>query len=308
MNDFDLDFTIPPKNSTANPPANPPASPPAAPSPISSYDTAAALEFFKSAGKAERVAAGKIIFVEEEKGSKLLLQRDKMYLLLDGEVGLSANNKPIGIVKNGEIFGEMTSISQLPRSATAMANTACSLLTLDSKQFQAALRNKPEFALMLMVVMVGRLRGGPLERLGTTNAASADGALKESSVFDKKLLTEMAHEIGGGSLIRFEQGKVIMAEGQAGLVMYVVQEGRVAIRVQDCITEKVGPGGVFGEMALVERAQRLASAVAETNGTLLAISRNVFLDLVKTNPEFAIALLRSVSEKARLWRRSGNGD
>ena len=84
------------------------------------YDPAVAMEFFGSAGKTETVAQGTTIFAENEKGSRLLLQRDKMYLLLDGEVNLIAKNKVIGIVRKGEIFGEMASISQTPRSAAAV--------------------------------------------------------------------------------------------------------------------------------------------------------------------------------------------
>ncbi|HKW38801.1 MAG TPA: cyclic nucleotide-binding domain-containing protein, partial [Burkholderiales bacterium] len=62
--------------------------------------------------------------------------------------------------------------------------------------------------------------------------------------------------------------------------------------------EKVGPGGVFGEMSLVERKPRLASAVAETDCALLAMSRHMFLHLVKRSPKFGAALLKAVGERA----------
>ena len=62
-----------------------PAQAPINESPI--YDPAVALEFFKSAGKPESVAERTILFAEDEKASRILLKRDKMYLLLDGEGG-----------------------------------------------------------------------------------------------------------------------------------------------------------------------------------------------------------------------------
>src|SRR6266849_4236759 len=55
-------------------------------------------------------------------------------------------------------FGELASISDMPRSAPAVANLPCRLIGLDDGQFQGALRKKPEFALMLMSVMIRRIR------------------------------------------------------------------------------------------------------------------------------------------------------
>ncbi len=94
---------------------------PVGPAKTSIYDPAIAMEFFRSVGKPEPVAQGATIFAENEKGNRLLLRRDKMYLLLDGEVSLTVKNKVIGKIGKGEIFGEMASISEMPRSATAVA-------------------------------------------------------------------------------------------------------------------------------------------------------------------------------------------
>ena len=86
------------------------------------YDPQVALEFFKAAGKPEKVADGRTIFAEKEKS---FFSRNKVYLLLSGEVGLLAGKKPIGTVKAGEIFGELAAITDSPRSATAVAKSAC---------------------------------------------------------------------------------------------------------------------------------------------------------------------------------------
>ena len=266
------------------------------PAKTSIYDAHLAEQFFKLAGTPETVPEGKILFEENEKGSRLLLKRDKMYLLLEGEVILASKNKLIGTVKKGEIFGEMASISQTPRSATAVAKRACRVIGLDNKEFESALRKMPDFALMLMSVMIGRLRN-MIAQGGASLAA--DGKPKETTVFDEKSRSILARALGDQSLVRFEREGVIMREGQAGVLMYVVLEGRVAVTIQGKLVERVGPGGVFGEMALVERTPRLASAVAETGCTLLAINRNTFLNLVRASPDFGVALLGAVGERAR---------
>src|SRR6185295_2940243 len=111
--------------------------PGAAPAKTSLYQPAVALQFFKAFGKPETVAKGKAIFVENERGG-VFSAGTKMYLLLEGDVTLSVGKKPIGIVNQGEIFGEMASISHSPRSATATAKSECKVIALDEKQFLTA--------------------------------------------------------------------------------------------------------------------------------------------------------------------------
>ncbi len=57
---------------------------------------------------------------------------------------------------------------------------------------------------------------------------------------------------------------------------------------------------MFGELALIEQAPRLASVVAETDCQLQPVSRAAFLLLVKTSPDFAESLLGALAERLRL--------
>jgi CRP/FNR family transcriptional regulator, cyclic AMP receptor protein len=283
----DLDFS---KTGGGWKPAPTPAAQPQAPL----YIPAIARAFFESAGKEEAVAAGTVFFAENEKASRILLKRDKMYFLLEGQVALSAKGKPIGAVKVGEIFGEMAAISDSPRSATAVARSACRVIALDDKQFGAALQKTPQFALMMLGTLITRLRGMIAKLSGVPTADT-----KESRVFDKKLLASLQAGLGHQAMVRYERGKVIMVAGQTGALMYVVLEGRVAISIRGAVIERVGPGGVFGEMALVDQSPRSANAAAETDCALLAINRAVFLNLVKSDPTFGISLLAATAERVR---------
>ncbi len=261
------------------------------------YNAAIAMEFFRSAGKPESIAQGETIFAENEKSGGFL-KRGKMYLLLEGQVSLTAKSKVLGTVSTGEIFGEMASISQTPRSATAVAMRPCRVISLDDKQFQSALQKKPEFALMMLSLIIGRLRKA-IERLHADGGSSTGLAEKDSQVFERKLLNEMTRELGDDAVISYDRQKPIMTEGQAGALMFVVLKGTVAISIKGRTVEKIGPGGVFGEMALVERSPRLASAIAETDCSLLGVNRNAFLALIQSRPEFGLSLLTAVGERAR---------
>jgi len=58
----------------------------------------------------------------------------------------------------------------------------------------------------------------------------------------------LANGLGDSARVRYPGGKAILAQGQAGALMYVVLEGRVAISLHGEVVERVGPGGVFGEI------------------------------------------------------------
>jgi CRP-like cAMP-binding protein len=275
-------------------PAEPKPSQPVQPPPKPVYNAAMALEFFRAGGKAETASAGTKFFGEDEKAG--FLKRDKMYILMEGEVALSAKGKTIGAVKAGEIFGEMAAISESPRTATAVAKTDCRVIALDDKAFQKALQVKPEFALMLMGMMILRLRG-MLARLGQ-NSFDASGA-GESRLLDKAMVAALAKGLGPDAVVRHNRGATLFTEGSAGALAYVVQDGRVAVSIQGKVVQRVGPGGIFGEMALVDQSTRAASAAAETDVALIAVNRAVFVNLVKANPEFGAALLGAVAERVR---------
>ena len=270
------------------------------------YDPAVALDFFQSAGKPQTLLKGTTIFSENRKGMPLLLMPNRIYLLLEGEVGVLAKDEPIATIRVGEIFGEMASLGHMPRSASAVAKSDCRVIGLDDKQFRAALGRNPGFALMLMSIMAGRLR----DTIASLDApAPPDAGWKEAAALDGQLLADLAQMVGPAARFRYEAGRIIMREGHLGVALFAVLEGRVAISIGDSVVEKLGPGGIFGEMSLVERTPRLATAVAETDCALLAMSRHMFLHLVKRSPKFGAALLKAVGERAAFMasRRAERG-
>jgi len=255
------------------------------------YDPAVARICFESLGKVERALQGEVFFTENQNS-------DRMYLLEEGEVSLTRGSKPIDVVKAGEIFGEMAAISRLPRSATAVARTACRVVSLDAKQFQRAIQKMPEFALMLMNILINRLRL-TLTMLAMSKSLEASDGARTRRVFDDKLLQGLMVATQHRLPQHCPLNKVIMKEGEPGVFMYVVLSGRVAISIKSKIVEWVGPGGIFGEMALVDQSPRAATAIAETDCDLLSINRGDFLTMVKTNPVFVVSLLKAAADRLR---------
>jgi CRP-like cAMP-binding protein len=208
---------------------------------------------------------------------------------------LTRAGKPLDLVPPGEIFGEMAAIAEAPRSATATARKNCRVLSLDEKAFQSALQKMPEFALMLMSVMAQRLRRG-VARLAAAKKATVE-ALEHTNTLDKKMLAELQHALGDPVASTAAAGKTVVTKGALGACMFVVTKGRIAISVDGTVIEHVGPGGAFGEMALVDRSGRSATATAETDSAWLLIGKDEFVGMVRARPAFGIALMRSMSAR-----------
>jgi len=99
------------------------------------------------------------------------------------------------------------------------------------------------------------------------------------------------------------QGEVLFRQGDAGEAAYVVESGAVEIRVGELVVARMGPGEVFGELALIDGAPRSAQAVCVEAGALHALDK-AELDFLRRNLRpAAYKILRvlagTVSERLR---------
>jgi CRP-like cAMP-binding protein len=259
------------------------------------YDAKIAGQVFRMAGTEEKLAAQAILFAEDQAGKSR--GPAKMYYVAEGEIALTIGGRPLEMVLKGEVFGEMAVITGRPRSATARARTACTVYSLDATQLQNALAKSPEFGLMLASVMYDRLRFVASKLASRTLAPGS--AAREASVFPPALVAQLESALPRSALVRYDREKVIFREGQAGTFMYLVKEGRVAIAVGQNVVEVIGPGGTFGEMAVIDQSPRGARAGALEDCLLVAIDRASLIDVVRKHPVVALALLKGVAERLR---------
>ena len=96
-------------------------------------------------------AAGSVIFKEAEYG-------DTMYIVESGEVDLYIQQHLVETVGVDGFFGEVALLDHIPRSATAVAKTDCSLIPMNQRHFLFMVEETPFFALLVMRAMSTRLR------------------------------------------------------------------------------------------------------------------------------------------------------
>ena len=81
--------------------------------------------------------------------------------------------------------------------------------------------------------------------------------------------------------------------------MYILRAGGVEIRRGDKVVETVGPGGIFGEMSLIDGSPRSAEARAAADCELLEIDEKTFVYLVHEAPYFALDVMRIMAARIR---------
>lgn len=94
-------------------------------------------------------------------------------------------------------------------------------------------------------------------------------------------------------------GQPVFREGESGNSLYIVAEGEIDITRGDRVLETVGPGGIVGELALIDDKPRSASAIARTDCLLAPVNREHFLALVQRTPLFALQVMRAMANRLR---------
>jgi CRP-like cAMP-binding protein len=98
----------------------------------------------------------------------------------------------------------------------------------------------------------------------------------------------------------FKPGQTILSEGEMGIAFYVVASGNVEVaRGDGPVVNRIGPGGSFGEMALLNDLPRMATVKAVGDVSCLVLPRLDFLDALRDQPEIAIQLLKTLAELLR---------
>jgi CRP-like cAMP-binding protein len=99
--------------------------------------------------------------------------------------------------------------------------------------------------------------------------------------------------------VEFSEGHRIARQGEVETGFFLVVAGAVCIARDGETLAHLGPGEFFGELSLLDREPRIASATAEEPTTCLALPSWEFQRLLETEPGIATAVLREVAHRLR---------
>lgn len=98
--------------------------------------------------------------------------------------------------------------------------------------------------------------------------------------------------------------QILFNKGDEGNSLFAILSGRVKIFTQDnqgreVALNRVGTGEVIGEMALLDYEPRSASVIALEKTSVLELSREDFMDILRRQPDLALSVIRNLSSRLR---------
>jgi CRP/FNR family cyclic AMP-dependent transcriptional regulator len=101
-----------------------------------------------------------------------------------------------------------------------------------------------------------------------------------------------------------KRGSTLFSKGDPGNSLYAVISGTVKMSIsspdgRNAILNIVGPGEIFGEIALLDQQPRSTDAIANSNCELFVIDRRDFIPFVKAQPTLAMKFIELLCERLR---------
>jgi CRP/FNR family transcriptional regulator, cyclic AMP receptor protein len=99
--------------------------------------------------------------------------------------------------------------------------------------------------------------------------------------------------------IKVPAGKTLISEGETGHEFFVILDGAARVSRRGRKVASLGPGDAFGELALLEKAPRNSTIVADTDMELVVLGQREFAGLIDEVPGFARKLLAGMAHRLR---------
>jgi CRP-like cAMP-binding protein len=128
----------------------------------------------------------------------------------------------------------------------------------------------------------------------------AEDVLANVELFSQLTRRDLATLARLSVLRTYKAGAEVLSEGDRGVAFYVISSGRVDIVRGGKTLESFGPGGYFGEMALLDNNLRSATVCAAEDTECLALSKWDFnAELNRPGSRVALSLLPVLAGRIR---------
>ncbi len=229
------------------------------------------------------LSIGEVLFRQGDPG-------DSIFVITSGAVKVVREGMTLAELGEGQFFGEAAFFSRQPRNADVVAVTPVELLEIRRSDMEALMERYPGVAEALHRFYRQRV---------------LDGILAASPVFrslpegERKALAERFR------LVRVAEGQVVVREGETDRSLYLIKQGRFEVSAvppggdEPVVLAELGPGELFGEVAIVGEVPRTATVRALEDAEVLRADPEVLEPVLQAHPQVRAALEALRDERAR---------
>ncbi len=101
---------------------------------------------------------------------------------------------------------------------------------------------------------------------------------------------------------KYRGGEAVFTEHSSGAEVYIIKKGKVCIELglkgksNTATIQRLGVGQVFGELALVDRRNRSATAICEKDCEIIAIDRDKLNELFERDGPLGYVVMRNLAQ------------
>jgi len=235
------------------------------------------------------VPAGETIYLRGDPG-------DALYLIESGSVTVLASRRGDDTFSHqlaqGEFFGETALLTGKTRSTSVKADVDTNLWVLYRSDFEQLVTQYPAISLSLSRLLS--------ERLAAADRTFVDRHLSKLSLLSGLTGKQLEDVNDRLRPVKYRAGEMILKEGSAGEVMYLIESGQVDILTGDgqpVRLDTLTDGEFFGEMALLTGQPRIATVVAITDVDAWELKKADFDALLLKYPTLTIGLSKVLGQR-----------
>ncbi|MCC7381886.1 MAG: cyclic nucleotide-binding domain-containing protein [Deltaproteobacteria bacterium] len=218
-----------------------------------------------------RVSPGEVIVREGEPGASL-------FVVVHGDLRVTRDrgDEPqlLARLGGGSLFGEMALLTDQPRTASVVAETACELFEIGRDHVEKVVAAHPAFGQELIDFAKRRMLRNVLETSPLFRPLEERERLETLRSFSARVVPEST---------------TLIIEGSIPTGLFVVAAGEVRITKIDpggdpLVMAELHDGDVFGEISLLEDGLTTATATATRKTVVLYLARERFLQIIAQHP------------------------
>jgi len=229
-------------------------------------------------------------------------QADKFYLIEKGVVDIfrgkdRSNDSVLNTRYAGDGFGEnaLRRENYMPRSASCVARTDCSLLFISSTIFKAIMSKEdhPDVSLDYDIARISKMRPFVREVLAKTylfQDLSSEQIDYIAALLEKESM--------------YKKDQFVIHEGDQDNSLFLIESGNVRlVRLDEQGQQRelmsLGVGEIFGELSLITGLPRTCSVIANEDSTILELKKESFDRLMKQYQNLRVKLALLVEQRLR---------